>query len=62
MAGIPDSVSNWQPSTPTKSNASLMMPNAKDNPDSLTPTNKLVQAEGKKGTPSGPFGRKGKEA
>lgn len=62
MAGIPKSVSNWQPGQPTKSNISLMQPNAKDNPDSLTPTNKLVQAEGRKGTPSGPFGRKGKEA
>lgn len=60
MAGIPNSVSNWQPGMPTKTNQSLMQPNAKDNPDSLTPTNKLVQAEGKSSKPSGPFGKRGK--
>lgn len=62
MANIPRSVSNWQPAMPTKTNQSLMQPNAKDNPDSLTPTNKLVQAEGKSSKPSGMFGKRGKQA
>lgn len=39
----------------------LLEPNAKDNPDSLTPENPFKQALGGSGKPSGPFGKKGRE-
>jgi hypothetical protein len=61
MANRPDSVSNWMPKKPTKTNASLMEPNAKDNPDSLTPESPYKQALGGSGKPKGPFGKKGRE-
>jgi len=34
---------------------------AKDAPDTMTGSNELKEFSGKKGTPSGPFGKKGKE-
>lgn len=58
---IPMSVSDWQPKTPSGSRPELLMPDAKDNPDSLTPTNELKRAPFAKGTPAGPFGKKGRE-
>lgn len=57
----PKSVSNWQPSMPTKTNQSLMAPNAHDNKDSLTPDNALKQAVGGSGKPQGPLGKMGRE-
>lgn len=57
----PKSASNWEPKTPTKTNQSLMGPNAKDNKDTLTPENPLKQAVGKSGKPPGPFGKAGRE-
>lgn len=59
--GRPTSVSNWTPKTPTKRNESLLSDNAKDNKDSLTPTNELKQAVGRSGKPKGPFGKQGRE-
>lgn len=56
---IPTSVGDWQPSTPSSKRPELLMPNAKDNPDSLTPTNKLEKFMNKGGTPSAPFGKQG---
>jgi len=52
-------VSNATFKKPTKTNASLMEPNAKDNPDSLTPNNPYIQALGGSGKPKGPFGKAG---
>lgn len=49
------------PVKPTKTNQSLMEPNAKDNPDSLTPESPFKQALGGSGKPKGPFGKKGRE-
>ncbi len=60
MKGIPKSVSDWAPSTPTGKRPELLQPNAKDNPDTFGATNALKQFKGKSGTPSGPFGKKGK--
>ena len=57
----PKSVANWDPKKPTKSNQSLMEPNAKDNPDTLTPSNMHKQAVGKSGKPGGPFGKAARE-
>lgn len=57
----PSSVADWQPKTPSKSNQSLMTPNAKDNKDSLTPDSPIKQAVGKSGKPKGPFGKAGRE-
>lgn len=62
MANVPkDGVSNWMPAKPTKTNQSLMEPNAKDNPDSLTPASPYKQALGGNGKPKGPFGKQGRE-
>ena len=44
-----------------KSNQSLMEPNAKDNPDTLTPNSPHTQAIGKSGKPPGPFGKAARE-
>lgn len=55
------SVSDWMPKKPTKTNSSLMEPNAKDNPDSLTPESQYKQALGGTGKPKGPFGKQGRE-
>jgi len=46
---------------PTKTNQSLMEPNAKDNPDSLTPDSPYKQTVGRSGKPPGPFGKMGRE-
>lgn len=54
-------VSDWQPSTPTKTNQSLMAADAKDDPDTLTPPSPLKQAVGGQGKPKGPLGKAGRE-
>jgi hypothetical protein len=46
---------------PTKKNMDLMAPNAKDNPDTITPSNPYKQALGGSGKPKGPFGKSGRE-
>lgn len=54
-------VADWQPKTASGSMKKMLTPNAKDNPDSLTPTNELKQTIGKSGKPPAPFGKKGRE-
>lgn len=57
------SVANWDPGSSApkgRSREKLLSPNAKEVPDNVTGTNELKQFEGKKGTPSEPFGLKGK--
>ena len=46
---------------PTRRNESLMNPNARDMKDALQPESPFVQAVGKSGKPSGPFGKRGRE-
>lgn len=46
---------------PTGNQKNLLEPNAKDNPDSLTPENPFKQAVGKNGKPPAPFGKMGRE-
>ena len=55
---------NWTPSsgsTSTSQNRALLGTDAKDNPDSLSPTNDLKRFQGKAKKPSGPFGTQGQE-
>lgn len=61
MAKQGKSVSNWQPTEPTKTNQSLMKSNAKDNPDTFGATNELKQWVGGKGKVQAPFGKMGRE-
>lgn len=58
----PDSVADWMPATPTQElcDSKILMPNAHDNKDSLTPDNPLKQALGGSGKPSGPLGPRGR--
>lgn len=60
MERIMGNVSTDMPK-PTGKQKNLFEPNAKDNPDSLTPENPFKQAIGKSGTPKAPFGKKGRE-
>lgn len=59
------SVSDWDPGKgkPESSERKnkLMNTEAHDAKDTMTGTNELKAFKGKKGTPSGPFGQKGKE-
>lgn len=57
----PQSVSDWMPKKPTSKNEALLEPNAKDNPDSLTPESPFKQSVGKAGKPPGPYGKAGRE-
>lgn len=56
---------NWDPGAGGQYNAAkaaqLMSTEAKDNPDSINATNKLVRFQGKAKTPSGPLGTQGQE-
>jgi len=61
MANRPKAVANWTPKMPTRRNESLMNPNARDMKDALQPESPFVQAVGKSGKPSGPFGKRGRE-
>ncbi len=61
MAFLPkDGVSNWNPGVPSGSLKQKLTPNAKDNPDSLSPTNEQKQFVGKKGAQSEPLGKRGR--
>lgn len=61
------SVSDWSPGSAGGSakrdsvEDKLNSPNAKDGKDTMTGTNELKAFKGGKGTPSGPFGQRGKE-
>lgn len=58
----PESVSNWDPKTPTEKlvDSKVLKPNAHDNKDSLTPESPYKQALGGSGKPQGPFGSRGR--
>lgn len=60
MAMRPKSVADWTPPQPS-ARPELLKPNAKDNPDSLTPQNPHKQTLGGSGKPQGPFGKKARE-
>lgn len=55
------SIANAQPSKPTKKMSSLLEPNAKDGPESVSAENPLKQAIGGSGKPKAPFGKQGRE-
>lgn len=61
-SNLPENVANWDPKMPSGSIESMLEPNAKDNPDSLTPENKQAITPGKSGgkMPDSELGQRGR--
>lgn len=59
---MPECVANWEPKMPSGSIESMLEPNAKDNPDSLTPENAQKITPGKSGgkMPDSELGQRGR--